>query len=168
MSCGRRRMLWTITSMNGFPMPLTKIRISHLLSHQCGNRTAGLCGASSANLSQVRKFQSIVADMSRFGTLSAACTEREATTMEVFMRYPTSEPWGSPRRRSWNWLQRQRPSSTTRKCGSGAPPLTPSVWSEDEAYKSYGVLKYARKITEKDARIFISQLMAGKRTADEI
>ena len=33
---------------------------------------------------------------------------------------------------------------------------------EDEAYKSYGVLKYARKITEKDARIFISQLMAGE------
>ena len=33
---------------------------------------------------------------------------------------------------------------------------------EDEAYKSYGVLKYARKISEKDARIFISQLMAGE------
>ena len=33
---------------------------------------------------------------------------------------------------------------------------------EDEAYKSYGVLKYARKMSEKDARIFISQLMAGE------
>ena len=36
------------------------------------------------------------------------------------------------------------------------------IRDRDEAYKSYGVLKYARKITEKDARIFISQLMAGE------
>ena len=33
---------------------------------------------------------------------------------------------------------------------------------EDETWKSYGILKYARRITEKDARIFLSQLMAGE------
>ena len=33
---------------------------------------------------------------------------------------------------------------------------------EDEAYKSYGVLKYARKITERDARIFLSILMEAE------
>jgi protein arginine kinase len=32
---------------------------------------------------------------------------------------------------------------------------------EDEAYKSYGVLKYARRLTSKDAMIFLSQLMQG-------
>lgn len=32
---------------------------------------------------------------------------------------------------------------------------------EDEVYKSYGVLKYARRIAMKDAMIFLSQLMAG-------
>lgn len=32
---------------------------------------------------------------------------------------------------------------------------------EDEVYKSYGVLKYARRITRKDAMIFLSQLMTG-------
>ncbi len=32
---------------------------------------------------------------------------------------------------------------------------------EDEAYKSYGVLRYARRLTKKDAMIFLSQLMAG-------
>lgn len=32
---------------------------------------------------------------------------------------------------------------------------------EDEAYKSYGILKYARRLTKKDAMIFLSQLMAG-------
>lgn len=32
---------------------------------------------------------------------------------------------------------------------------------EDEAYKSYGVLKYARRLAMKDAMTFLSQLMAG-------
>lgn len=31
----------------------------------------------------------------------------------------------------------------------------------DEAYKSYGVLKYARRLTQKDAMTFLSQLMSG-------
>ena len=33
---------------------------------------------------------------------------------------------------------------------------------EDETYKSYGVLKYARKMAEKDARVFIGQLISGE------
>ena len=32
---------------------------------------------------------------------------------------------------------------------------------EDEVYKSYGVLKYARKMSAKDAMIFLSQIMSG-------
>lgn len=32
---------------------------------------------------------------------------------------------------------------------------------EDEAYKSYGVLKYARRLSSKDAMIFLSQFMQG-------
>jgi protein arginine kinase len=32
---------------------------------------------------------------------------------------------------------------------------------EDEAYKSYGVLKYARRLTSRDAMIFLSQMMQG-------
>lgn len=31
----------------------------------------------------------------------------------------------------------------------------------DEAYKSYGVLKYARRLSAKDAMVFLSQLMSG-------
>ena len=32
---------------------------------------------------------------------------------------------------------------------------------EDEVYKSYGVLKYARRLTFRDSMIFLSQLMAA-------
>ncbi len=32
---------------------------------------------------------------------------------------------------------------------------------QDEAYKSFGVLKYARKLSLKDALSFLSSLMAG-------
>ena len=31
----------------------------------------------------------------------------------------------------------------------------------DEAYKSYGVLKYARRLSAKDAMIFLSRIMSG-------
>lgn len=52
--------------------------------------------------------------------------------------------------------------------GENATLNTQELEQEDEAYKSYGVLKYARKISEKDARIFISQLMARRgRRPDE-
>lgn len=37
---------------------------------------------------------------------------------------------------------------------------------EDEVYKSYGVLKYARRLSMKEAQTFLSQLMAG--LADEL
>lgn len=36
-----------------------------------------------------------------------------------------------------------------------------SLECADEAYKSYGVLKYARRLSGKDAMIFLSQIMAG-------
>ncbi len=36
-----------------------------------------------------------------------------------------------------------------------------SLECEDEAYKSYGVLKYARRLSSKDAMTFLSQLMRG-------
>ncbi len=36
-----------------------------------------------------------------------------------------------------------------------------SLEREDEVYKSYGVLKYARRLTMKDAMTFLSQLMMG-------
>ncbi len=36
-----------------------------------------------------------------------------------------------------------------------------SLECADEAYKSYGVLKYARRLSQKDAMIFLSQMMSG-------
>lgn len=36
-----------------------------------------------------------------------------------------------------------------------------SLECADEAYKSYGVLKYARRLSAKDAMVFLSQLMSG-------
>lgn len=36
-----------------------------------------------------------------------------------------------------------------------------SLECTDEAYKSYGVLKYARRLSQKDAMTFLSQLMSG-------
>lgn len=38
---------------------------------------------------------------------------------------------------------------------------TDRLGQEDEAYKSYGVLKYARRLTWKDVMVFLSRLMTG-------
>ena len=38
---------------------------------------------------------------------------------------------------------------------------TDRLGQEDEAYKSYGVLKYARRLTWKDAMVFLSRLLTG-------
>ena len=35
------------------------------------------------------------------------------------------------------------------------------VQAADECYKSYGVLKYARRLTRKDGMEFLSQIMTG-------
>ena len=40
------------------------------------------------------------------------------------------------------------------------------VQAADECYKSYGVLKYARRLTRKDGMEFLSQIMTGNHRRD--
>ena len=54
-------------------------------------------------LSQIRKFQSIVGDMSRFGAAIRVFTGMAARITEASMSSPISAPWDSRRRRLWSW-----------------------------------------------------------------
>lgn len=61
------------------------------------------------------------------------------------------------------------PADVLQKAGENAAKEQPEgmkeitqLEREDETYKSYGVLKYARKMAEKDARVFIGQLISGE------
>ena len=87
-------------------------------------------------LSQLKKFQGIVADMGRLGTsirgLFGEGSENAGNMYEL---------------------------SNQRTLGLSEREI---IEREDETYKSYGVLKYARKMAEKDARVFIGQLISGE------
>lgn len=96
------------------------------------------------------------------GPWSGAFTERGRKIPALFTRSPTRRPWARRKRRSWTWWPKRRQSWTPRNGGSGGLPWARGRWPcADEAYKSYGVLKYARRLTRKDAMEFLSQIMAG-------
>lgn len=113
-------------------------------------------------LSRRKNFSSLLSDMGRFGTLvrgvygeggenfgslyqvsnqrTLGMTERDLIDL---VRKTAAELDGQERKLRAEILKQRRLART------------------DEIYKSYGVLKYARRLTRKDAMEFLSQLMAG-------
>lgn len=114
-------------------------------------------------LSQVRKFQSIVADMSRFGTAIRGLYGEGSDNYGSLYEVSNQRTLGQSEREIIDLVtkaaaQLSNQEQRVRRAALNSQRLE----REDEAWKSYGVLKYARKISEKDARVFLSQLMAGE------
>ncbi len=114
-------------------------------------------------LSQVRKFQSIVADMSRFGTAIRGLYGEGSDNYGSMYEVSNQRTLGQSEREIIDLVtkaaaQLNNQEQRVRKAALSSQRLE----REDEAWKSYGVLRYARRIAEKDARIFLSQLMAGE------
>ena len=82
-------------------------------------------------LSKNKNFNSLVADMGRFGT-------------QVRGVYGEGAELDAQERRVRREYRQRKP-----------------VQAADECYKSYGVLKYARRLTRKDGMEFLSQIMTG-------
>ena len=114
-------------------------------------------------LSQVRKFQSIVADMSRFGTAIRGLYGEGSDNYGSLYEVSNQRTLGQSEKEIVELVSKAAAQLNNQETRVRNVTLnTQRLEREDEAYKSYGVLRYARKIAEKDARIFISQLMAGK------
>lgn len=114
-------------------------------------------------LSQVRKFQSIVADMGRFGAAIRGLCGEGNENYGGFYEVSNQRTLGQSEREILELVSKaasQLNNQETRMRNAALDARR--LEREDEAYKSYGVLKYARRITEKDARIFLSQLIAGE------
>lgn len=114
-------------------------------------------------LSRVKKFQSVVADMSRFGTAIRGVYGEGADNYGNFYEVSNQRTLGLSEREIVELvtkaaLQLNHQENRVRKAALNSRKKD----KEDEAYKSYGVLKYARKITEKDARVFLSILMEAE------
>lgn len=114
-------------------------------------------------LSQVRKFQSIVADMSRFGTTIRGLYGEGSDNYGSLYEISNQRTLGQSEKEIVELVTKAAAQLNNQEMRVRNAALnTQRLEREDEAYKSYGVLKYARKIAEKDARIFLSQLMAGE------
>lgn len=114
-------------------------------------------------LSQVKKFQSIVSEMSRFGTaIRGLCGEGE-DNYGNFYELSNQRTLGQSEKEITELVAKAALQLNNQELRVRTAALdTKRADKEDEIYKSYGLLKYARKMTEKDARIFLSQLMMGE------
>lgn len=114
-------------------------------------------------LSLVRKFQSIVGDMSRFGTAIRGLYGEGSDNYGSLYEISNQRTLGQSEKEIVELVTKAAAQLNNQEMRVRNAALgTQRLEREDEVYKSYGVLKYARKISEKDARIFISQLMAGE------
>lgn len=114
-------------------------------------------------LSKVKKFQSIVADMGRFGTAIRGLYGEGADNYGGFYEISNQRTLGLTEREIVELVTKAAAQLNNQENRVRAAALNSQrLDKEDEAYKSYGVLRYARKITEKDARIFLSILMEAQ------
>lgn len=114
-------------------------------------------------LSQVKKFQSIVGDMSRFGASIKGLFGEGDDNYGNLYEISNQRTLGLSEKEIVELVTKAAMQLNNQEMRVRAAALeTKGAEREDEAYKSYGVLKYARRITQKDARIFLSQLMAGE------
>lgn len=114
-------------------------------------------------LSQLKKFQSIVADMGRLGTSIRGIFGEGSENAGNMYELSNQRTLGLSEKEIIELVnkaavQLNAQEFKVRKAALNARRLE----REDETYKSYGVLKYARKMAEKDARVFIGQLIAGE------
>jgi protein arginine kinase len=113
-------------------------------------------------LSLGRKFPSLITDMSRLGTAVRGVYGEGGDNFGALYEVSNQKTLGQSEKeivetvtKAANQLANQE--MQVRKMTVQRRRLE----REDEIYKSYGVLKYARRLNARDAMIFLSQLMAG-------
>lgn len=117
------------------------------------------------NLSMGKKFHGLVAEMGRFGAAVKGVYGEGSDNYGALYEVSNQKTLGMTEKEILDLvskvaIQLASQEQQVRKLALEKHGLE----CADEAYKSYGVLKYARRLTSKDAMIFLSQLMSG--TAD--
>ncbi len=113
-------------------------------------------------LSLGKKFPSLLSDMSRFGVSLRGVYVEGSENYGALYEVANQKTLGSTEQEIIDLVyqaagQLSRQEQQVREKALSNHRLE----REDEAYKSYGVLKYARRLSGKDAMIFLSQMMAG-------
>lgn len=118
-------------------------------------------------LSMGKKFNSMLADMSRFGVSIKGIYGEGRENYGSLYEISNQKTMGQTEKelvdlvsKAANQLNDQENQVRTMAIDKH------KLEREDEVYKSYGVLKYARRLSMKDAMTFLSQMMAG--SADQL
>ncbi len=113
-------------------------------------------------LSMGKKFQGLVTEMSRFGATVRGVYGEGSENYGALYEVSNQKTLGLTEKEILDLvnrvaLQLLTQENRVRRLAREKHGLE----CEDEAYKSYGVLKYARRLSLKDAMTFLSQLMLG-------
>lgn len=113
-------------------------------------------------LSQGRKFSSLIGDMSRFGAAIRGVYGEGEENFGSLYEVSNQKTLGQTEREIIDTVSKAAIQLTNQEMQVRKLSLQRRRGErEDEVYKSYGVLKYARRLTSRDAMIFLSQIMAG-------
>ncbi|MDO5415934.1 MAG: ATP--guanido phosphotransferase [Lachnospiraceae bacterium] len=114
------------------------------------------------SLSMGKKFQSLIGDMSRFGVTLRGVYGEGNENYGALYEVSNQKTLGLSEQEIIDVVARVANQLNRQECQVRELALeNHRLEREDEAYKSYGVLKYARRLSNKDAMMFLSQLMSG-------
>lgn len=113
-------------------------------------------------LSQGRKFSSLINEMSRFGAVIRGVYGEGEDNFGSLFEVSNQKTLGQTEREIIDTVSKAAIQLTNQEMQVRKLSLQRHrIEREDEVCKSYGVLKYARRLTSRDAMIFLSQIMAG-------
>ena len=113
-------------------------------------------------LSRKKNFNSLVADMGRFGTSIRGVIGEGSENYGSLYQVSNQKTLGQTEKDIVDLVYKAAAEldAQERRLRKDAKNRHPVIL-EDECYKSYGVLKYARRLSAKDSMEFLSQIMSG-------
>lgn len=113
-------------------------------------------------LSSGKKFSALIGDMSRFGATIRGVYGEGADNFGSLYEISNQKTLGQSEKEILDTVTKTAVQLTNQEMQVRKLSLQRRrLEREDEVCKSYGVLKYARRLTARDAMIFLSQMMAG-------
>lgn len=113
-------------------------------------------------LSLGRKFQNLISEMSRFGASVKGLYGEGNENYGALYEISNQKTLGLTEKEIIDLVTRVAGQLNSQESKVRALSIkNHRLEREDEVYKSYGVLKYARRLSMKDAMSFLSQLMTG-------
>ena len=114
------------------------------------------------NLSMGKKFNGLVAEMGRFGAAVKGVYGEGSENYGALYEVSNQKTLGLTEKEILDMVNRVAIQLIAQEKQVRKMALEKhGLECADEAYKSYGVLKYARRLSGRDAMIFLSQLMSG-------